>query len=432
MRRRFGLILVAVWLPIAGLSAGCARSGVIDAALDGDLATLKREVASAQEKGQLEREDVEKLAEAVAGREVRSTEGEPAIDRINRARACVRPLARVLRDRAKKSDDAAAAAALVLADAGMLDRAAALEQHADSLSGPWRAVAARVSSTPEDAARRRPLFADPDERVRRAALQAAVEARDPGDLEALLEAARLDPDPLNRSVATRAVGAVGGERAVLGLKDQWARADQTTKVTIVAAWGMPAAWKTGGERELLWAAERTKNLPALAAAEELMRHGAPSAEVGVALLARGIRDGTFAERSVAARVAPLDGPGVLEALEKAAKDKEQDVQVIALARLLDDNGHHQSSIAELRKIAKSEGDRARRARAALAAAGDSSVRPYLVKYLASKSPGERKMGAVGLLRLGDYAKAASVLADTNPRIRMEVACTVLARRPSRR
>ena len=424
--RRLGLILIG-----ATLALGCARSSVVQTARDGDLASLKREIRDAQASGELDRGRVEELAEVIAGREVRSAKGELAVDRIRSARACLGPLTAVLEDRASKTDDPGAEAMLALVDAGLVKRRRLVKQYAETSSGPWRAVAARAAATTRDGPVRRALITDPDERVRRAALRAAAEARDPADVEDLLEAARLDPDPMSKSLAARAAGAVGGERAVLGLKDLWARADQQTRITIVDAWAMPGAWGTGGERELVWVAETTSSLPALAAADALVRAGGETADIGVGVLGRSVKDGTWTERTLAIRLAPIDGPGVLDALVEAAKDDNEDVQVVALARLAAHPEHGEKSTAALRKIAKGKDDRARRARAALAAARDQAVMKLLEQDLKSASPGERIAAAVGLVRLGNYSSAASALADDNPRVRMQVACSVLAARSAR-
>ena len=61
-----------------------------------------------------------------------------------------------------------------------------------------------------------------------------------------------------------------------------ARADETTRITIIEAWSMPAALRSGGDRKLVWAAETTRGLPAIAAAQALVRLGSSNVALGTA------------------------------------------------------------------------------------------------------------------------------------------------------
>ncbi len=407
---------------------GCAKRDIVATALHGDLATLRTELDAARRGGTLDREQVEDVAQAVAGREVRSAQGTTAVDHIRAARACMHPLVPVLEDRATRPDDAGAEATLALLEGGVLSPSGLLRQHGASSSAPWRAVAARAATSPEDGPQRRAFVRDPDERVRRAAVAAAEDAATAADLGELLEAARLDPDTLTRARATRAVGVIGGERAVLGLKDLWARADPQERITVVDAWSMARSLEAGGERELVWAAETSGSLPALAAAEALVRTGSRSAEVGLGVLVRGAGDGSWTERTLALRVLPLEESRGLDAVVLASEDEDVAVRVVALARLATHPRLGAGAAVSQRELAEGTDDVARRARAALAAAGDRAATVGLARDLGSTSPAERISGAVGLFRLGDYPAAAAALADENPRVRLQVACAMLAAR----
>ena len=237
----------------------------MNAALHHDLPALRSALAEERAAGDLDRDRVVEVAYAVASREVMSASGPAGVRRIRLMRGCSGPVSHVLEARAERSDDGGAEAALVLLAAGKLDEEQAFARHVDASSGAWRAVAARAAQAPETFKQRRAFYVDVDERVRRAAFEAALEAPSELDLEPLLESARLDPDPLNRSLAARAVGAVGGERAVLSLVDRWDRADEDTRLSIVEAWAMPRAYAAGGERELVKVAESGTHLPALSA-----------------------------------------------------------------------------------------------------------------------------------------------------------------------
>jgi hypothetical protein len=415
---------------LACVVVACGASGAVQTALHGELSALKRDIQAEQRAGALDRGRVEELAAAVAGREVRSARGQSAVSRIRQVRSCAVPLLTVLEERADRPDDIGAEAALVLVELRRMNRASAFKRYVDADSGAWRAVAARAAVARDQAARRRALFHDPDERVRRAALQAALEAPESGDLEPLLEAARVDPDATSRSLATRGVGVIGGERAVLALVDLWPRADETTRLTLVEAWSSPRSYATGGRRELVRLAESARGLPAVAAAGALVRNGEQDAELGGALLARAIGEGTAEERTLAIRTAPVDDARVRQALEKTKADDDTVVRVAVLARLLtsatSSSASRSAALGGLRKLVSGKDAAALEARSALAEAGDTSVAKHLVGQLADRDPTRREHAAVGLMHLGDWSRAATALADDDPDVRARVACSMLA------
>ncbi|MFO0566075.1 MAG: hypothetical protein U0263_10465 [Polyangiaceae bacterium] len=417
------------WLMAGSLwLAGCGTAGVVDTALHGDLSALKRDVKSSQDAGKLDRSTVEDLARAVAGREVRSSSGTAAVDRVRDIRTCARPLLQVLEARADQADDAAAEATLTLLALGRRNPNDLVKKYRDSSSGAWRAVAARAASAKELGPVRRKFFLDPDERVRRAALSAAIEARSSDDLDAALEAARVDPDGVSRGHATRTVGAIGGERAVLALADHWARADELTRITILDAWSMPASFSAGGEHQLTTVAETKQGTLAITAADALIRaHGryATSAEQ---VLINAVSQGTESERRLAIQLVSLSDPDAIAALEKATKDPDKEVKVIALARLAGAPQHKSRVVDGLRELAKKDDPLGLQARAALARAGDTGVKKQLAELLSSPKAHTRTVAARGLLDLGDYPNAATALADDDPAVRTAVACDVLARR----
>jgi hypothetical protein len=157
--------------------AGCAAPLSVKAAKGGDQAGLRAAMAQERASGKLDQKRVAEVAKAVAEREIRQATGGDAVARVEEARACWRPLSASLEERADRADDAGASAQLALLD-GRANRPgdgeALLKKHATSPNATWRAVAARgaVGSRLGDA--RRKFFVDPDERVRLAALRAAL------------------------------------------------------------------------------------------------------------------------------------------------------------------------------------------------------------------------------------------------------------------
>jgi HEAT repeat protein len=274
-------------------------------------------------------------------------------------------------------------------------------------------------------AQRRRYFADPDQRVRRAAFEAALDAPGTLDLEPLIEAARLDPDPFAQSLAVRAVGAVGGTRAVLALRDLWERADEDRRLTIIEAWRKPRTYRAGGRDALLKTAESRRGLASVAAAGALLGESV-LAGTATTLLSHFVVDGSSDEQLLALATIPLDTRTV-PLVSKASRDADPTVRVAALERLLEVKEERKRAFEELRARAKGTGPAAEDAQSALAQAGDVAVEPLLVKALASNNPSLRRSAGLGLLALGRYGRTATLLADENADVRVATACSILAR-----
>jgi HEAT repeat protein len=392
----------------------------------GDLPSLKQEIGRAAASGRISQSDVVDLAEAVARRELRSARGDDALQRVLDARPCVAAVEPELRERAQAADDAGAEAMLVLAEAGKLNRAGLVGKYAQASRGSLRAVAARGTGSTEHATLRRRFYVDPDERVRREALRAAADAADPTDLDAVVEAARLDPDPMSRGLATRVVGRIGGERAVTALADLWAHADEQLQVAIVDAWAMPGVLPSGGRASLVRTAEESNSMASIDAAAALMRVGGDTARIGRAVLVRGIKEGTAVERVAAIQLAPLPDTDVVASLDDAAAADDLEVRVVALARLLDVPARRAATVPKLQAMAQGTDGAARQARLALAAASDPAAAALLEKDLFTGAPVYRERAAVALFRLGKASKMAPSLADPDPSVRMAVACSLVA------
>jgi len=419
------------------LLSACGPKPPARTALQGNLAELKRDIQSAQQAGKLDHDAVVDLARAVGERELTSAEGTNGAVRVRSLRSCARPLRSAIERRARAEDDVAAELTLILLEMRVADRTELLHRHARGASGAWRAVAARAAQRTIDSDMRKAFFVDPDERVRRAAFRTAMEVRDSGELEALLESARVDPDPQSQTLAIRAVGALGGERAVLALKDLWAQADDLTRIAIVDAWTEPASFAAGGARELTLAAESGVGLAAVSASYALARAEGADSAVANARLRRDILDGSDDEKRLALSVAPMSSE-TEAAIAKAAKDASPELRVVALTRLTSVEARRSDALKALREIAnakassnselRAQGD----ARSALARLGDASVKTVLVKDLHDRDLDKRARAARALTSLGDYSNAATALGDDDANLRSEIACSVLARETAQR
>ncbi|MEI9935620.1 MAG: HEAT repeat domain-containing protein [Pseudomonadota bacterium] len=419
------------------LLAGCGPKPPARTALQGNLAELKRDIRSAQRAGKLDHDAAVNLAQAVGERELTSAEGRNGASRVRSLRSCAQPLRSAIERRARAKDDVAAELTLILLEMRAAEPSPLLDRYARSPSGAWRAVAARAAGRPIDTDVRKAFFVDPDERVRRAAFGAALEVHDSAELEALLEAARVDPDPQSQSLAIRAVGAVGGERAVLSLKDLWSRADDTTRIAIVDAWTAHASFVAGGARELALAAESGAGFAAVSASYALARAGGADSVVANARLRRDILDGSDDEKRLALSVAPMSSE-TEAAIAKAANEAGPELRVVALTRLISIEARRGDAIRALREIAnvKASSESELRAQSdalsALAHAGDTSIVLVLVKDLQDPALEKRAHAARALTSLGDYSNAATALADDDANLRSEVACSMLARETARR
>jgi hypothetical protein len=417
---------VRVLVPVlALLVSACASQGAVRAALSADLAALKRSIKDEQAAGKLDRERAREIAEAVASREIYSDGGRAAARRIRQLRTCSQPLRSALEARAERQDEGGAEAALLLLATGARRADRYAGRYVDAESGAWRAVSARASTAPERFVQRRRYFTDPDERVRRAAFEAALEAPGKLDLDLLIEAARLDPDPYSRSLAVRGVGVLGGARAVQALGDLWQRADEDVRLTIIEAWGKPATYRTGGREALLRTAEARAGLTSVAAASALLRDSAHGG-LAVTLLAQAAAEGASDEQLLSLATVPLE-PRVLPQLQKASKDADATVRVAALERLLDVPASKARALLDLRSMATGKGTAAVAARDALAASGDRTVTPLLVKALSGDDASDRQAAGRSLLTLGSYDKAATLLGDGDAGVRVAIACTILSK-----
>ncbi len=417
-RTRHAVLGLAAWLLV-----GCAPPGPVRAALTGDLSTLRAEIRLAGDQGKLDRRRVKELAQAVAAREVVSADAVAGAERVRSTLPCAASLLAPLRTRSARRDAAGAEALrlrLALAD---LDREETFRRYARDPDPSFRALAARATGHPRDLLERRRFVLDPDPRVRRGALESALATPDTSDLEALLEAQRLDPDPRSRSLAARAVGAIGGERAVLGLKDRL-RADEQTRLTIVEAWADSRSFAAGGGRELRLLAEGGQSLVSLAAVDALRRRGdADGALIG--LLATAIRTGTDDERRLAIRLAPISEPRVQAALDELVANGTPELKAQVWVKWLDWPKRSEQARRELRRVAAGTDGGAFQALATLAARGDPSVVPRLVAQAQNGTASDRTSASVALFRLGNTAIAAAALADRDPSVRLGTACGIL-------
>ncbi|MCC6646108.1 MAG: hypothetical protein IT374_11120 [Polyangiaceae bacterium] len=412
-------------LAITALSilGGCGTSTGVGLAERGDYAGLRRYVEAHQRK--LDGGEVRDIAHAVVARTLKDTKPEDASARLDLLQGCLKKVDDVVERRAKTRDDAGAHAAFLLVDGGVVSPGGYREEAGSDDAG-WRAVGARTLFRERDGARRRGLFVDLDVRVRRGALFAALDAADPGDAGALLDAARLDPDGLVRGVAARAAGRIGGRDVVLTLKDRWATADEPLRSSLASAWGMAASYDAGGRDQLLWVVETSRGVPALTAAGLLKGRGGSEAEAARAAILRAVESGPTDARVSAIGYLDADDPDAQKAMEKASEDGDLRVRVAALGRLAWRKDHKQKALDDLAGYATGTSAVRNAARSAMAVAGDRRVVSLLAEDTRSAEPNVRAWAATELASMREFPDAAPVLADDDADARTRAACALLA------
>ena len=420
--------LLALVTPLAAAPlSGCSRSPIVKTAFTGDLGPLKSQIVAAQAAGTLTASETRQIAQAVAEREIASAKSHEADVRMMNLRPCALPLADALVTRAESGiDDSAATAELLLVETGLLNPDGLTERYASSESPAWRTLAARGAVTEDSLPLRPPFYRDADPGVRRGALRAALKQPNTPELQELIQVARLDPDPLNRSLAARAVGRIGGDDAVVGLVDLWARAEGPERIAIVDGFSARETFSTGGAAELGRVIESGPSLPAVTAAATLVAQGDPEQRgLALSILKVTIVEGDSKEQKAALRIAPLSDPEILEAVVEASKATDSFVRVAALSRLTAVDSKRGAALAALQELAAPDDDVAVDARSALAQAKDPSVIPALEKQLQAPAPEQRQRAALDLVQLGQLPLAAAELADSAPSVRLRVACAML-------
>jgi hypothetical protein len=411
---------------LAFLIVGCRAPVSVQSADRGDWAGLRAAVSRERAAGQLDDSRVQNLARAVAEREILTATPEQAGPRIERAEACAGKLADALERRARGQGSDAAAAELALLDAGAGRRAEGARLWTRYRQDPnplWRAVAARAQIGPALGTARRQAYVDPDERVRLAALRAALEMADSGDVGPLLEEARLDPNPLARALAARAAGGIASPQVTVGLRDLYFTADEGLRQSIVDAWARPGAVSAGGVRELEDVAANQRGAPAIEAATRLVQLGGGHAGTGTEALLRAMTDGLARDRVLAIDNAPLGDARVRAALSNLRSSPDALIRTAALVRLLEIPSERARSLALLRAMAERG---VAPALDAAARAGDGWAIDQLARELSSANSGRRLRAAQALVGAGQARRAAELLGDADANVRMTFACSVLA------
>lgn len=384
----------------------------------GDLPSLKAAVAQAERDGELGERRARDVAGAVLSRELVSLRGPD--EQFPDVAPCSRQVQPALEEVARGGGEFAAPAAIALIDAG-------LDAPSADGSSARIAVLAREAEGPSLGPSRRQYMLSGDALVRRAALAAAKDSVDARDTAALLEAARLDPDPEARKLAVRALGVIGGADVVIGLVDVWQTASEALRREILSAWARPASFGAGGEEQLVNVVEDGTGTLQVAAALELERLAAGPPALSTQILLGALQGDDSPARRLALVAVPWSSPELRSAVVERARSGDAATQILASLRLAEHGALGAEDAARVAKLAEtSAGGQAMLARAVLARAGNSSARPGLRADLAAPKADQRALAAFALMSLGDWPGAAQALGDDSPGVRRAVACQMLA------
>jgi hypothetical protein len=455
-------------LAAAGLT-GCGSSALVRAAESGNLDEFRNGLKARLSGEAVSADEARDVAHALIDQQIQRAQGRAGRRALLALTPCASHFDEALARRAAHDDELAATAALVRVRAGLEPPLSYLD-HLRSEQPHWRAAAAGslrlAERTPDkahtrhavDLARagtwRRKLMLDPSVTVRRAAFEAAGQASDPADVVALLEAARLDPDPPARLLAIEALGAVGDRRAVLELGDLWPRGDEEIRVAMVHAWaatsrratpeGKPVECGAPPDQQppclarykLIRLSQSDSGMAGLIAALELLHDSKPSAadsgeQHAAAVVESRMDEAPARQRVEAIASAPLSWAHLVEAIVQAREAHEPRVEVAALARALELDGDERSAaLKRLRALAKSKSVAAEAARSALVAARDGEAAGLIAARASAASPLERARVAEQLAQLGAYKAALRLLGDPDGRVRGAAACALLAEPPA--
>jgi len=420
------------------------------------------------------------VARARVKREFDAPPTEQSVAFVDAVAPCAAPIGEMMRARAAVADEVGARAALAALDASLIDSTSQVRSFAAD-DPAWRAVGARAMVLPEsegpsapcegnwgpcdrDARRgvaiarwRRAAILDPHPEVRRAGLAAPVDAEDPLDLPALVDAARRDPDPLARHLAIDALAALGSVDGVLALQDLWAQANEDERLAVVEAWlevllaapdasapptGARASVETPAVLALAMLAraiDMDSGRSSILAAAGVLRSPS-SGDAGpartaiegraAAMLVRRLLKGSIEERLLAIDEAPGSVAAIVEAWREIANGTDVELATAALGRLVEESPlvsplERTKALEALVRRVDGDTSSAARARAALAGERTPALVASLVRAAGSTDAVIRGDAAWGLVKSGAFAEAAVLLTDVDPVVRGAAACALL-------
>lgn len=420
---------MAHWIAITSfvvLAQACAERPWIAEARTGNLVNLKRYTEVASARHQFDEKGIERLATAVAEREIATANDHDAYQRVLGLRPCVPELYWALRRQSLNRSEASAAANLLLLDSGWLDSDQRLRSFGSDTDGAWRAVAVRASQSQS----LRPLvhraLSDPDSRVRYAAIMTIRANPLPGDGGALVEVVRLDPDDSLRTFATATLGETGDQQSMLLVRDLWDTMDESLRLAYLQAMALPEMSKAVGFEILSRTMQLDDAMSGLVAASLLYRSESRFARSALGRLVHSLRSGTSSEQLLALATLGMREAELLPEIMRLTREGVPYVRVVALELLLDSGREVATCRQRLESIATSRDVDADEANRVLAHHGNRSAIERLEKRLNDALASQRIAAARSLVNLKRWDAVALALADDHPAVRLSTACQLLS------
>ena len=420
---------MARWFAITSfviLVQACAERPWITEARTGSLANLKRYTEVASARHQFDEKGIERLATAIAEREIATADDRDAYQRVLGLRPCVSELYWSLRRQSLKRNESSAAANLLLLDSGWMDSDQRLRSFGDDTDGAWRAVTVRASQSQSLRPLVRRALLDPDSRVRYAAIMTIRANPLPGDSGALFEVVHLDPDDSLRALAMAALGETGDQQSMLLARDLWDTMDEPLRLAFLQALALPEMSKAVGFEILSRTMQLDDAMPGLVAASLLYRSESLFSRAALGRLVRGLRSGTSSEQLLALATLGMREAELLPEITRLARDGVPYVRVAALDLLLESGRDIAACRQRLESIATSRDADADEANRVLAQHGNFPALGRLEKRLNSALASERLAAARMLVNLKRWDAVAIALADDHPGVRLSTACIVLS------
>jgi len=417
---------MARWLIIAvsiAFGSACAPKPWMAAARSGTLREVQRYVEVAADRNQFDHSRAVELAEAVAEREIESADDPGTYDRLLALGACVSDVFWALSHRSRQNDDGAAAASIVLFEAGFTEGLRDVTTQEED--GAWRAFAVRLAAKSEERQFVYAALRDPDVRVRRAAMVVIRQNPTPTDGKELLNVARLDPDSALKDAALTALGENGDMPMLLAAYDYWGDMAESTQLALVQSLNAPPTRTRGGEPLLMRILESKDSLEGAVAASLLFNDATASRGYARARLLRALRSGSTSGRLLALATLPPNDPEARFDIQTFANSNEPYLRTAALELYLKVNVSTELATERLRLIAASKDADAYEAARILALQGDLSAISRIERQLGAAQSSERLAAARLLLKLKRWAGVARALTDDHPAVRLALACDIM-------
>jgi hypothetical protein len=424
-----GVADMAHWITITSfvvLVQACAERPWITEARTGSLANLKRYTEVASARHQFDEKAIERLAAAVAEREIATADDQDAYQRVLGLRPCVSELYSSLRRQSRKRNDTAAAANLLLLDAGWMDSDQRLRSFGDDTDGAWRAVTVRASQGQSMRPRVHRALLDPDSRVRHAAIMAIRANPMTGDGGALFEVVRLDPDDSLRTFAMATLGETGDQQSMLLARDLWDAMDESLRLAFLQALALPEMSKPLGFEVLSRVMQLDDAMTGLVAASLLYRSESRFSRSALGRLVHSLHSGTSSEQLLVLATLGMREADLLPDIIRLTREGVPFVRVAALGLLIKSGRDLATCRQRLQSIGTSRDVDADEANRVLAQQGNESAIGRLEKRLTGVLASERMAAARVLVNLKRWDAVASALADDHPAVRLSTACQVLS------